>query len=53
MAFEKRGEEGTQDPINLKIRDKLDIIGAAPGFNTRAVRARKKGTLKFTFMFCQ
>jgi len=31
MAFERTGEEGCVDPSNLKFRDKLALIGAAPG----------------------
>ena len=32
MGFEKPGEEGCLHPTNLKRRDKVPIIGAAPGF---------------------
>ena len=32
MGFEKFGEEGCLNPCNLKRRDRVAIIGAAPGF---------------------
>ena len=32
MGFEKFGEEGCLNPGNLKKRDRVAIIGAAPGF---------------------
>ena len=42
MGFENPGEEGCLHPINLKRRDKIAIIGAAPGFANSACAGIKK-----------
>ena len=42
MGFERPGEEGCVDPMNLKARDKLRIIGAAPGMRADVKNACKR-----------
>ena len=42
MGFEKPGEEGCLHPTNLKRRDRVTIIGAAPGFATTVRLGFKK-----------
>ena len=44
MGFERPGEEGCVDPMNLKARDKLRIIGAAPGMRKELKKRRSQST---------
>ena len=42
MGFERRGDDGSIDPANLKFIDKLKIIGAAPGMNHNHLAGKRK-----------
>ena len=42
MGFERKGEEGCIEPVNLKYIDKLKIIGAAPGMTSNHGPKRRK-----------
>ena len=41
MGFERKGEEGCIETVNLKYIDKLKIIGAAPGMRSSHGKRRK------------
>ena len=42
MGFERPGEENCMDHVNMPLREKINIIGAAPGITEQHLRKRKK-----------
>ena len=42
MGFERAGEENCMDYVNMHFREKINIIGAAPGITGHHLRKRKR-----------
>ena len=42
MGFERAGDENCMDYVNMPLREKINIIGAAPGITGHHLRKRKR-----------